>query len=54
VRLHSHSGQQYPMAEAFEQEITTLYKGPRARTRGEASAKVSFSPKGTEVIEPIS
>jgi RepB DNA-primase from phage plasmid len=26
VRLHSHSGQQYPMAEAFEQEITTLYQ----------------------------
>ena len=26
VRLHSHSGQQYPMAEAFEQEITTLYE----------------------------
>jgi hypothetical protein len=26
VRLHSHSGQQYPVAEAFEQEITTLYE----------------------------
>ena len=26
VRLHSHSGQQYPMAEAFEQEITTLHE----------------------------
>jgi hypothetical protein len=26
VRLHSHSGQQYLMAEAFEQEITTLYE----------------------------
>jgi hypothetical protein len=26
VRLHSHSGQQYPMAEAFEQEITALYE----------------------------
>src|ERR1700710_1033154 len=26
VRLHSHNGQQYPMAEAFEQEITTLYE----------------------------
>jgi hypothetical protein len=29
-------------------------RGPRAGTRGEASAKFSFSPKGTEVIEPIS
>jgi ParB family chromosome partitioning protein len=27
---------------------------PRARTRGEASRKFSFSPKGTEVIEPVS
>jgi hypothetical protein len=26
VRLHSHSGQQYPMAEAFDKEITTLYE----------------------------
>jgi WD40 repeat protein len=26
LRLHSHSGQQSPMAEAFEQEITTLYE----------------------------
>ena len=29
-------------------------RGPRAGTRGEASRKFSFSPKGTEVIEPIS
>jgi hypothetical protein len=26
VRLHSHSGQLYPMAEAFEKELTTLYE----------------------------
>src|SRR6185437_12996257 len=26
VRLHSHSGQQYPRAEAFEQEIALLYE----------------------------
>src|SRR6202166_208357 len=26
VRLHSHSGRQYPMAQAFEREITTLYE----------------------------
>src|SRR5258707_7412381 len=26
VRLHSRSGQQYPFAEDFEQEITTLYE----------------------------
>src|SRR3984957_1427403 len=25
VRLHSYTGQQYPMAQAFEQEITKLY-----------------------------
>ena len=29
-------------------------RGPRAGTRGEASAKFSFSPTGTEVIEPVS
>ena len=26
VRLHSHSGEQYPMAKTFDQEITTLYE----------------------------
>ena len=26
VRLHSHEGQQYPMADGFEQEITKLYE----------------------------
>jgi hypothetical protein len=26
VRLHSHSGQQYPMGEAYEREITQLYE----------------------------
>ena len=54
VRLHSHTGQQYPMAEAFEQEITKLYESARAGTRGEAFAKFSFSTKGTEVIEFVS
>jgi len=44
VRLHSHSGQQYPMAEVFEQEITALYDAARAGTRGKASRKFSFSP----------
>jgi hypothetical protein len=32
VRLHNHGGQQYPIAEAFEQEITTLY-GAREQER---------------------
>jgi hypothetical protein len=31
VRQHSHSGQPYPMAEAFEQEITTSRRWERRR-----------------------
>jgi hypothetical protein len=45
VRLHSHSGQQYPMAEAFEQEITTLYE-PASKNAGRNGCKVLFLPTG--------
>ena len=42
-------------AEAFEQKITALYEGPRAGTRGEATAKFSFSPRGgPRLSKPIS
>ncbi|WP_245632607.1 DNA-primase RepB domain-containing protein [Edaphobacter aggregans] len=54
VRLHSHTGQQYPMAQAFEQAgDNEALRNTGAGTRGEAVAKFFFSPKGTEVIEPI-
>ncbi|MCU1251850.1 MAG: traI protein helicase [Edaphobacter sp.] len=45
VRLHGHSGKQYPMAEAFEQEITTLYEAASRDTRRDVS-KVLFLPEG--------
>ena len=44
VRLHSHSGQQYPMAEAFEQEITTLYQA-REQEREAIRLQSSLSPR---------
>ena len=44
VRLHSHSGQQYPMAEAFEQEITTLYEA-REQEHQARRLESSFSPQ---------
>jgi len=45
VRLHSHSGQQYPMAEAFEQEITTLYEA-REQEREARRLQSSLFPEG--------
>jgi RepB DNA-primase from phage plasmid len=44
VRLHSHSGQQYPMAVAFEQEITTLYEA-REQEREARRLQSSLSPQ---------
>jgi hypothetical protein len=42
VRLHSHSGQQYPMGEAYEQEITRLYEA-REQERETRRLQSSFS-----------
>jgi hypothetical protein len=44
VRLHSHSGQQYPMAEAFEQEMTTLYEA-REQEHEARRLESSLSPR---------
>jgi RepB DNA-primase from phage plasmid len=44
VRLHSHSGQQYPMAEAFEQEITKLFEA-REQEREARRLQSSLSPQ---------
>jgi hypothetical protein len=44
VRLHSHSGQQYPMAEAFEQEITKLYEA-QEQEREARRLESSLSPR---------
>jgi hypothetical protein len=45
VRLRSHDGQQYPRAEAFEQEITKLYEA-REQEREAKRLESSLSPKG--------
>ena len=44
VRLHSHSGQQYPMAQVFEQEITTLYEA-REQEHEARRLQSSLSPR---------
>jgi hypothetical protein len=44
VRLRSHSGQQYPMAEAFEHEITTLYEA-REQEHEAKRLESSLSPR---------
>jgi hypothetical protein len=43
IDRHSHSGQPYPMAEAFEQEITTLYEA-REQEREAKRLQSSLSP----------
>ena len=44
VRLKSHSGEQYPMAEAFAQEITELYE-EREQERVARRIRASLSPQ---------
>ena len=44
VRLTSHSGEQYPMAEAFAQEITKLYQ-QREQERETKRLQASLSPQ---------
>src|SRR6202041_2716341 len=44
VRLHSYTGQQYPMAQAFEQEITKLYEA-REQESEARRLKRSISPQ---------
>jgi hypothetical protein len=44
VRLHSHGGQQYPMADSFEQEITKLYEA-REQEREARRLESSLSPQ---------
>ena len=44
VRLTSHSGEQYPMAEAFAQEITKLYQ-QREQEREAKRLQASLSPQ---------
>ena len=44
VRLKSHSGEQYPMAEAFAQEVTKLYE-EREQEREARRIQASLSPQ---------
>src|ERR1700736_2186970 len=43
VRLHSHTGLQYPMAEAFQREITRMYEA-RAQEQEARRLQSSLSP----------
>jgi hypothetical protein len=49
VRLHSHSGQQYPMADGFEQEITKLHE---AREQEREARRLESSLDGGYRIYP--
>src|ERR1700685_4385637 len=53
VRLHSHSGQQYPMADGFEQEITKLYEA-REQEREARRLQASLSPQMGRRLSNIS
>jgi hypothetical protein len=53
VRLHSHGGQQYPMADAFEQEITKLYEA-REQQREARRLESSLSPQRGRRLSNIS
>jgi hypothetical protein len=53
VRLRSHGGQQYPMAEAFEQEITKLYEA-REQEREARRLESSLSPQRGRRLSNIS
>jgi len=44
VRMHSHRGQQYPMGEAYEQEITQLYEA-QEQEREARRLQSSLSPQ---------
>jgi RepB DNA-primase from phage plasmid len=53
VRLHSHSGQQYPMGEAYEQEITKLYEA-REQEREARRLQSSLSPQRAPRLSNLS
>ena len=53
VRLHSHSGQQYPMGEAYAQEITQLYDA-REQEREARRLQSSLSPQRGPRISNLS
>jgi hypothetical protein len=53
VRLHSYTGQQYPMAQAFEQEITKLYE-TREQEREARRLQSSLSPQRAPRLSNLS
>lgn len=53
VRLRSHTGEQYPMAESFQQEITRLYEA-REQKREAKRQQASLSPRrGPRVLSSL-
>ena len=53
VRLHSYGGQQYPMADGFEQEITKQYEA-REQEREARRLESSLSPQSGRRLSNIS
>ena len=53
VQLRSHTGEQYPMAEAFEQEITKLYEA-REKEREARRLQAALSPRRTPRLSTLS
>ena len=51
VRLKSHTGEQYPMAEAFQQEITHIYE-EREQEREARRQQASLSPQRGPRFQP--
>ena len=51
VRLRSHSGEQYPMADSFMEEITKLYEA-REQERGARRLEASLSPRRGPRFQP--
>ncbi len=53
VRLRSHSGEQYPKAESLHAGDHDALRSTGAGASGKTPQGFSFSPKGTEVPEPV-
>ena len=54
VQLKRHSGEQYPMTEAFAEEITKLYEGWEQEREAKRALASLLSQQGSEVIASAS
>ncbi len=53
VRLRSHKGEQYPIAEAFEREIKQMYEAREQEREARRQLASLSSRKGVEVLNPV-